>query len=168
MIKLDREQLTKLLVDNIELFHKFPVVENYCNIRELPIGAEGFVRLVSEIENSQELHDLISKSISTNFEIDKENFDILNGFQLASLIRSNNIEISEGEETWIKNLERIEEALKSSCCSTRHMLMTEANACYADLINQSSSDWIFVKNLKQSLSVSSITFRLPDNSNKKV
>jgi hypothetical protein len=168
MIKLDREKLTNLLVENIELFSDFPAVTNYCNIRELPIGAEGFVRLVSEIENSKELHDLIAKTISSDFEIDKENFDILNGFQLASLVRSNNIEISEGEETWIKNLERIEEALKSSCCSTRHALMTEASACYADLINQSSSEWIFVKNLKQFLSVNSITFRLPDNTNKQV
>ena len=168
MITLDREKLTNILVENISMFSSFPVVENYCNIRELPIGAEGFIRLKSEIEASDELHGLISKCISSNFIIDNGNFEILNGCQLAQLIRSKSIEISDGEETWIKNLENIETALKSACCSTRNSLMYEANACYSDLISQCGPDWIFVKNLKKYLNVPIITFKLPDNKEKQV
>ena len=167
MITLDRTKLTNILVENIDMFSNFAIVQNYCNTRELPSGAEDFLRLTQQIESSKDLHDLIAKCISSNFKLDK-NFEILNGFQLATLIRNMSIEISEGEESWIQNLERIQEALKSACCSTRHSLSQEGNSCYAALINQCSSDWIFVKNLKESLNVNKITFKLPDNSEKNV
>ena len=168
MITLNRDQLTNILSENINLFSKFPVVENYCNIQHLPVGAAGFQRLTQEIEASKDLYDLIARCISNDFKIEKDNFHIINGFQLSSLIAENKLEISDGEKTWIQNLEKIEEALKNSCCSTRQALMHEANACYSDLINQCNDQWIFVKNLKKSLNVSKITFKLPNNSEKQV
>ena len=168
MITLDRDQLTNILAENINLFSNFPVVENYCNIQNLPQGAEGFRRLTQEIEASKDLYDLIARCISSEFKIDKDNYIIENGFQLSSLIAQKKVEISDGEKTWIQNIEKIEEALKGACCSTRHALVHEANACYSDLINQCNDQWIFIKNLKKSLNVSKITFKLPDNSKKQV
>ena len=120
MITLDRDQLTNILAENINLFSNFPVVENYCNIHNLPQGSEGFRRLTQEIEASKDLYGLIARCISSEFKIDKDNFIIENGFQLSSLIAQKKVEISDGEKTWIQNIEKIEEALKGACCSTRH------------------------------------------------
>jgi len=169
VINLNREQLTSMLVNNLALFTDFPVVENYCHTHNSSSGAKAYVGLVREIEGNPELYQLVTQCTHSDFEIDKSNHDFFTGFELATFIKDNSIKISEGESSWIDNLNKIKESLDNgACCSTRKALEMEANFCYSDLISQCDSEWIFIKNIKEFLDVNTITFRLPDNTKKNV
>lgn len=169
MVKLDREQLTSILVNNLALFTGFPVVENYSHTHNSSSGTKSYVNLTKEIENNPKLYQLVTQCIHSDFEIDKSNHDFFTGFELATFIKDNSIKISEGESSWIDNLNKIKESLNNgACCSTKKALEIEANFCYSDLISQCDSEWVFIKNIKQFLGVDTITFRLPDNTKKNV
>jgi hypothetical protein len=171
MINLDREALTNLLVANRHSFSEFPVVESFCvSLDSLPESrGEDYSILVKEIRSTPKLKLAIEECVRAPFEIDSSNYDIANGAELYALIRNHSIVISEGEETWIGNLERVYSSLQGgACCSTRAALMSEATECYRDLINQCDSSWIFIKNIKNFVDAKTLSFRAPDGTSKTV
>jgi len=169
MTKLSREELTSILVNNQSLFSDFPAVENYCNAYSFNGGGVTYIKLIEELDKSNDLYKLVEKCTQHAFEMDKSTYVIFTGFDLESLIRECAIEISDGENTWISNLERVKSALdQGACCSTKNSLLHEADSCYSDLINQCDSNWIFIKNLKKFLNADTISFRLPNNTVKNV
>ena len=168
MITLKKHNLEKLLKANIQMFSDFPSVMDYLKDKESPEGPEKFRDLVREIESSKELYDLIARCVSSDFRIEDEGLEISTPFQLSNLIRSKSVQISDGEETWISTIEKLEESMKSSCCSTRAAITDEAYACYEDLIRQCDETWIFVKNIKAATNVSKIVFLAKDRTQKQV
>ena len=162
MITLDRESLTNLLIANREDFSEFPIVEAFC-VAPNPSAQDSrgklYALLVAEISSESKLKRAIEQCVGAPFQIDASTYEIFNGAELCALIRDNSITISEGEETWIGNLERIQQSLKEgACCSARSSLTHETHACYADLVNQCDSSWIFVRNIKDFVSAESLSF----------
>jgi hypothetical protein len=171
MINLDREALTNLLAANRNSFSEFPVVESFCSSLDVPTESLGehYSILVKEISSMPKLKRAIEECVRAPFEIDSSNYDIANGAELYALIRKHSIVISEGEETWIGNLEKIHSSLQGgACCSARAALSAEADACYLDLITQCDSSWIFVKNIKNFVNAETLTFRIQDGTSKMV
>ena len=168
MIVLNKNSLEKLLNANIQMFSGFPSVMDYLKEQHGPQGPEKFRDLVREIKASKEFHDLIVKCVSSDFTIEDEGLEIATPFQLSNLIRSKSVQISDGEETWISTIEKLEQSMKSSCCSTRAAIAEEAYACYEDLIRQCDETWIFVKNIKAATNVSKIVFLMKDKTQKQV
>ncbi len=170
MILLNRNKLTQLLVANRENFSEFPSVESFCAALDTPNqGPKGehYALLVKEVNSAPKLKRAIEECVQAPFEIDTSNYEIFNGAELYVLIRNNSITISEGEETWIGNLERIDQSLKEgACCSARASLAHEANACYADLVSQCDSSWIFIKNIKDFVNAESLSFHLEGGNSK--
>ena len=163
MISLDREALTNLLVANRNSFSEFPVVESFCLSLDLPteLRGEHYSILVKEISSMPKLKRAIEECVRAPF--------IANGAELYALIRNHSIVISEGEETWIGNLEKIHSSLQGgACCSARAALSAEADACYLDLITQCDSSWIFVKNIKNFVNAETLSFRIQDGTSKTV
>tara|TARA_R100000008_G_scaffold58206_1_gene36124 strand:+ start:2774 stop:3283 length:510 start_codon:yes stop_codon:yes gene_type:complete len=164
MITLTRKTLTNLLNANKQIFINFPLVEAYCAVQTLPESQVHFSQLVSEATSNPEFRGKIEECLGSSFELDNEVYEIMNGVELVYIIRNNNITISEGEESWISNLERIRDTLQGgACCSTRAALNQEGRHCYEDLVNQCDSDWIFVKNIKSSVGASKIIFHYHDD-----
>ncbi len=168
MITLKKNNLEKLLNANIQLFSDFPMVMDYLKDKQSPEGPEKFRLLVGKIESSKEFYSLIVKCISSDFTIEDEGLEISTPFQLSNLIRSKSIQISDGEETWISTIEKLEESMKSSCCSTRAAILEEAYACYEDLVRQCDETWGFVKNIKSATNVSKIVFVAKDKTEKRI
>ena len=169
MLNLTRDHLTSVIAENLALFSEFPVAVNYCNTKDSHQSSENYLLLVNEIKNNQDLRNILKKCLHSDFEINNKTHEFSSGFELSFFIKNNSIEISEGEDSWISNLERVKLALDGgACCSTRNSLIHEGDACYSDLINQCNSDWIFIKNLKKFLNADTISFRLPDNTVKNV
>jgi hypothetical protein len=169
MIKLNKDHLTSIVSENLALFSNFPVVGNYCDTKHLPQSSEAYLKLIQQIQENEGLKNIIKQCLQCDFEIDTSVYEISTGFELASLIKNNSIEISEGEDTWISNLQRIKNALDAgACCSTRRSLANESDSCYTDLINQCDSNWIFIKNLKKFLKVDTIIFKTPNDKEKNV
>lgn len=169
MITLDRNSLTNLLKANESEFVNFPVINSYCSDSKHPESQVNFSTLIAEIDSNPEIREKIEQCARSPFQIETDNYDILNGLELVDVIRSNKVTISTGEETWISNLERVRDALnKGACCSTRAALRREAQSCYEDLVNQCNSSWIFVKNIKQSVGASELTLHYSDGRVKKV
>lgn len=155
---------------NRENFSDFPPVESFCAAQKTSTQdskGEHYYLLVKEIHSVPKLKRAIEELVRAPFEIDTSNYEIFNGAELYVLIRNNSIAISEGEETWIGNLERVHRSLKEgACCSTRAALASEANACYKDLITQCDSSWIFVKNIKDFVNAESLSFHLEGGNSK--
>tara|TARA_R110000824_G_scaffold88360_16_gene217313 strand:+ start:2748 stop:3248 length:501 start_codon:yes stop_codon:yes gene_type:complete len=166
MIKFNKESITNFFRANVQNFKNFPVVEEFLRNSD---SLSQYLRLRNELDT----HPIFRKLFITllnikDFEIDDGALEIKHGSQLSQLIKDNSIEISESEETWINNLDRITTALKGACCSTRQALSQELNHCYDDLVSQSNSDWIFVKNIKAFAGVKKILFTTSDGQSKEL
>jgi|TARA_R110000824_G_scaffold1118_1_gene6074 hypothetical protein len=171
MINLSREALTNILIANRDSFSEFPIVESFCVTHESANSAIGghYAILVKEINSVPKLKRAIEECVRAPFEIDTSNYEIFSGIELCTLIRNNPIIISEGEETWISNIERVHDSLKKgACCSTKAALTREADACYTDLVSQCDSSWIFIKNIKDFVNAESLSFHLQGATSKTV
>ena len=166
MVKLTKNDIVAFFRNNQKSFENYPVVTNFVN----DVSSWNlFNDLCSEIAKSQGLHTEIAALLGrTNFEIENEVLEIKNGFELARLVKNNSIAISDGAATWINLLYNLHESTKSACCSTRAQILKQSNDCYNDLINQCSSEWIFVNNIKKFCNVSKIIFHQPNNTKKEV
>tara|TARA_Y100000592_G_C5371336_1_gene268688 strand:- start:210 stop:710 length:501 start_codon:yes stop_codon:yes gene_type:complete len=166
MVKLTKNDVIAFFRNNEKSFENYPVVANF--LKDVS-SWNLFNDLCNEVTQSQGLHAQIAALLgTTSFEIENEVLEIKNGFELARLVKNNSIEISEGEATWIDLLYKLDESNKSACCSTRAQILNQSNDCYNDLINQCSSEWIFVNNIKKFCNVSKIIFYQPHNTKKEV
>jgi hypothetical protein len=151
MIELKKEQIKNLISQNIDEFKDFSVAEKFATA---PNESEhlAYKDFSDSVRSDKKLYGFISKIIGGEFTLNNEEYSFSSPFELANFIDSNNIEISEGESTWINNILKIQESLKGACCSTKANLINESTHCYVDLINQCDEDWVFVKNIKKILS----------------
>ena len=78
---------------------------------------------------------------------------------LVAIVRKHNIPLSEGEASWIDNMEEPLKGATTACCSSKAGLLREARVCYLDLVDNCDSNWLFVKHIKKALSIESITFK---------
>tara|TARA_B100000424_G_C22901826_1_gene479615 strand:+ start:466 stop:975 length:510 start_codon:yes stop_codon:yes gene_type:complete len=169
MISLDRQTLTNVLNANKNSFESFDSSKNYCSSLNQPESCYLFVKLLKSIESEPLFKQKIEETLKSPFKIDYQTVEIKNGLELVDIIRRFKLEISEGEETWIKNLERVRDTLKNgACCATRAALNEEGRFCYEDLVNQCDSNWVFVKELKSCLEASSIIFHYSNDTQKQV
>lgn len=156
MIKLNKERITNFFRANRQNFKNFPVVEEFLRSSD---SLSEYFRLRNEFDTNPIFRKLFITLLNIeDFEIDDEVLEIKNGFQLSSLIKDGSIEVSDGEASWINNLDKIGVALQGACCAARQALKGEADHCYDDLVSQSNSDWIFVKNIKAFAGVEKILF----------
>jgi len=154
MIELKKEQIKNLISQNINEFKDFPVAEKFATASNESQHL-AYKDFSDSLRSNKELYGFISKIIGGEFTLNNEEYSFSSPFELANFIDSNNIEISEGESTWINNILKIQESLKGACCSTKANLINESKHCYEDLINQCDEDWVFVKNIKKTLSTQS-------------
>tara|TARA_Y100001937_G_scaffold109591_1_gene154407 strand:+ start:33030 stop:33533 length:504 start_codon:yes stop_codon:yes gene_type:complete len=157
MLELEKHQIKNLISLNVSMFSDFPVAENFANSAK-EIESLAYVKLIEELDNNKELYNLIVSLTGSDFKLQNSPHSFDSPFSLANFINENNIQISEGEKTWINTITTIQESLGGVCCSAKKQLLKEADLCYEDLVNQCDSEWIFVKNIKEALSTEGLIF----------
>jgi hypothetical protein len=125
----------------------------------------------SQIDSKTGIYDFILNRFSlTDVSVDTlaEGEIIPSPTALVTLIRKHDIPLSNGEKTWIHNIEESVRVAKTACCSNKANLLREARVCYLDLIKSCDSNWLFVKNIKEALKIDNITFKSDNEVIKKV